>query len=242
MRGKWVWIPVLLVPGAAVPVLAWAVWDEVRRTISEDPLVWEKQIRAFEREDRKKAPPKGAIVFAGSSTIRLWEKLASDMAPMPIIQRGFGGAKVGDVIHYADRIIVPYEPRIVVLSIGSNDMLNLLGNQPKSVSEMQSLYDTLLHELHERLPDATIMVLATFASPANSKQSASILAVNDYVREVANREPWLQFVDGNDLLHDASGNPNRALFRLDRVHLNKKGYARWGSLVRQRVLDAWTDV
>ena len=239
MRGKWVWIPVLLVPGAAVPVLAWAVWDEVRRTISEDPLVWERQIRAFERKDRKKAPPKGAVVFAGSSTIRLWERLVADMAPMPVIQRGFGGAKVGDVIHYADRIIVPYEPRIVVLYIGSNDMLDLLGNQPKSITEMQGLYDTLLRKIHGRLPDATIMVLATFPSPANAKQSARIAAVNDHVQEVATREPWLHFVDGNDVLRDAGGKLNGSLFRLDRVHLNKKGYARWGSLVRQRILGTW---
>ena len=62
----------------------------------------------------------------------------------------------------ADRIIVPYEPRIVVLYIGSNDMLDLLGNQPKSIAEMQHLYDTLLRKIHGRLPDATIMVLATF--------------------------------------------------------------------------------
>lgn len=239
MRAKWVWIPALLVPGAAVPVIAWKVWDEIRRTVSEDPLVWERQIRAFERKDRKKAPRNRAIVFAGSSTIRLWEGLVRDMAPMPVIQRGFGGAKIKDVIYYADRIIVPYEPRIVVLYIGSNDMLDLLGNQPKSVEEMRGLYDTLLHMLHERLPNATIMALATFPSPANAKQRHRIAAVNDYVRNLAANEPWLVHIDGNDVLRQADGEPKRSLFRFDRVHLNKKGYARWGSIVRRHVLEAW---
>lgn len=235
----WVWIPLLLAPGIAVPALAWKIFDEVRRTISEDPHVWEKQIRAFERRDRKKAPPKHAIVFAGSSTIRLWTSLAKDMAPMPVVQRGFGGAKVNDVIHYADRVITPYEPRVVVLYIGSNDMLDALGNRPKSLQEMQHLYDVLLNRLHDRLPDAQVVMVATFASPANTRQRKEIASVNQHLSGVAAETSWLHFFDANDVLVRTDGRPNRSMFRFDRVHLNKKGYARWGRAVRQHVLDVW---
>ena len=167
----WIWIPILAVPVLGPAFLGWKIWDEVRRTISEDPLVWEKQIRAFEKRERKKGPPKRAVVFAGSSTIRLWGRLARDMAPLPTIQRGFGGAKVNDVIHYMDRLITPHDPAMVVLYIGSNDLLDFGGNRPKSLEEMQALYDTLLTGLHDRLPGALIVVVATFASPLNARRA-----------------------------------------------------------------------
>jgi len=235
----WIWIPILAVPVLGPAIVGWKIWDEIRRTISEDPLVWEKAIRAFENKERKQAAPKGAVVFAGSSTIRFWGGLVQDMAPLPTVQRGFGGAKVNDVTHYMDRLITPHDPAMVVLYIGSNDLLDFGGNRPKSVQEMQQLYDILLTRLHDRLPDAVIVVLATFPSPLNARRAAQIEAVNEYVRETAERTSWLEVVDGNDALKTPGGDPDRSLFRFDRVHLNKKGYRRWAQILRPQLLDYW---
>jgi lysophospholipase L1-like esterase len=235
----WIWIPILAVLVLGPAILGWKIWDEIRRTISEDPLVWEKQIRAFEKTERKRPAPKHAVVFAGSSTIRLWGSLAQDMAPLQTVQRGFGGAKVNDVIHYMDRLITPHDPAMVVLYIGSNDLLDFGGNRPKSVEEMQGLYDTLLSRLHDRLPDAVIVVLATFPSPLNARRAAQIEEVNEYVRAAAVNKPWLALVDGNSVLKTPSGEPARSLFRFDRTHLNKKGYAHWAQILRPKLLDYW---
>jgi lysophospholipase L1-like esterase len=235
----WIWIPILAVPVVGPVVVGWKIWDEIRRTISEDPLVWEKQIRAFEREERKRPTPKGAVVFAGSSTIRLWGALARDMAPLPAVQRGFGGAKVNDVIHYLDRLITPHEPAMVVLYIGSNDLLDFAGNEPKSVAQMRILYDTLLARVHDRLPDARIVVLATFPSPLNARKAEQIEAVNETIREIAEGEPWLDLINGNAVLKTPNGEPDRSLFRFDRVHLNKKGYARWAQTLRPQLRECW---
>jgi len=235
----WRWLPILAVPVAGPAIVAWKILDEVRRTISEDPLVWERQIRAFEKRERKRPEPKGAVVFAGSSTIRLWGNLVKDMAPLPSIQRGFGGAKVNDVIHYMDRLITAHDPAMVVLYIGSNDLLDFGGNRPKSLEEMQTLYDRLLRGLHDRLPDARIVILATFPSPLNARRAAGIEAVNEHVRELVENMPWLAFIDGNPGLRTQSGSPDRSLFLFDRVHLNKKGYARWAQILRPQLLEQW---
>jgi lysophospholipase L1-like esterase len=235
----WLWIPLLLVPVLGPAILGWKIWDGLRRTVSEDPLVWESEIRAFERKQGKHPVPKGAVVFAGSSTIRLWSSLARDMAPLPTIRRGFGGAKVNDVIHYMDRLITVHDPAMVVLYIGSNDLLDFCGNRPKSLDEMQRLYDTLLSRLHDRLPNALVVIVATFPSPLNAHQSRQIEAVNQYLRETAAKTPWLELIDGNSVLQTPEGDPNRSLFRLDRVHLNKKGYARWAQVLRPRLLQHW---
>jgi lysophospholipase L1-like esterase len=235
----WIWIPLLAIPVVGPAIVGWKIWDEIRRTISEDPLVWEKQIRAFEKKERKRPAPKGAVVFAGSSTIRLWGALARDMAPLPAVQRGFGGAKVNDVIHYMDRLITPHDPAIVVLYIGSNDLLDFGGNEPKSLEQMRILYDTLLTGLHDRLPGARIVVVATFPSPLNARRAEQIEAVNRHLREAAENKPWLELVDGNAALQSPNGKPERSLFRFDRVHLNKKGYARWAQVLRPKLLEYW---
>jgi lysophospholipase L1-like esterase len=243
VRGRfldmWKWAAIFAVPVVGPAIVGLKIWDEVRRTISEDPLVWEPQIRAFEKAEGKRPAPKGSVVFAGSSTIRLWGDLAKDMAPLPTVQRGFGGAKVNDIIHYMDRLITPHEPSLVVLYIGSNDLLDFGGNRPKSVEQMQGLYDTLLTRLHDRIPDARLVVLATFPSPLNARRAEQIDAVNEFVRSFAQDKPWLDVLNGNAALMTPEGTPNRSLFRFDRVHLNKKGYARWTQILRPKLLEHW---
>ena len=216
-------------------LIGYRIWSEIRATISEDPLVWEKQIRALER----RPAPAGAVVFSGSSTIRLWRRLAGDMAPLPVVQRGFGGAKVNDLIHYMDRLFAPLRPSMVVLYVGSNDLLDFGGNQPKTADQMHALYETLLCGLHDRLPDSKIAVLATFPSPLNAKRAELIRAVNDRVREIAEDKSWLVLIDGNAALQTPSGEPDRSLFLFDRVHLNKAGYAKWAQILRPRLLELW---
>jgi lysophospholipase L1-like esterase len=161
------------------------------------------------------------------------------MSPLPVVQRGFGGAKVNDVVHFMDRLITPHDPTMVVLYVGSNDLLDFAGNRPKSLEQMQNLYDALLGGLHERLPAARIVVLATFVSPLNAPRAAEIQAVNGYVARTADAEPWLELIDGNSALRTPGGDPDRSLFTFDRVHLNRKGYAQWAQILRPRVLDHW---
>jgi lysophospholipase L1-like esterase len=235
----WPWVALLAVPFVGPAIVGYKIWNEIRSTISEDPLVWEKQIRAFEERERRQPAPKRAVVFAGSSTIRFWRALADDMAPLPSVQRGFGGAKVNDIIHYMDRLITAHDPALVVLYIGSNDLLDFGGNRPKSVDEMEALYEALLDRLHDRLPDAKVAVLAIFPSPLNAGRSEQIEAVNERVRRAAEAKPWLTLIDGNAALKTPTGQPDRSLFLFDRVHLNKAGYAKWAQILRPQLLELW---
>jgi len=235
----WPWVALLAVPFVGPAIVGYKIWNEIRSTISEDPLVWEKQIRAFEERERRQPAPKRAVVFAGSSTIRFWRALADDMAPLPSVQRGFGGAKVNDIIHYMDRLITAHDPALVVLYIGSNDLLDFGGNRPKSVDEMEALYEALLDRLHDRLPDAKVAVLAIFPSPLNAGRSEQIEAVNERVRRAAEAKPWLTLIDGNAALKTPTGEPDRSLFLFDRVHLNKAGYAKWAQILRPQLLELW---
>ena len=89
----------------------------------KDPARFESQVRAFEREDLRTPPPRGAIVTVGSSSMRMWNAtVAEDLAPLTLIARGFGGSTMNDAAFYADRLVTPYHPRAVILYEGDNDL------------------------------------------------------------------------------------------------------------------------
>ena len=89
---------------------------------------WEKDIAAFETADLTAPPPKGEILFIGSSTIRLWD-LKTSFPDLKTINRGFGGSEMQDSTRYVDRIVVPYGPRIVVVYAGDNDIMGTPSEQ-----------------------------------------------------------------------------------------------------------------
>src|SRR5436190_3718497 len=102
MRALLLIVPVLL--------LATGCHHSPVRELSHDFPRWEKEIAAFEHMDATNRPPKGALLFIGSSTIRRWSTLAQDFPHHQVLTRGFGGSQIVDSTHFAARIIFPYEP------------------------------------------------------------------------------------------------------------------------------------
>ena len=115
----------------AVFLLAFGASTVFVRSAEFDPKRWEKDIAAFEASDRTNPPPKGSVLFIGSSSIRLWKSLAADFPDLKVINRGFGGSHIPDTTHFAERIIFPYEPSKIVLYAGDNDIAG--GRSPEQV-------------------------------------------------------------------------------------------------------------
>lgn len=196
---------------------------------ADDPSRWEDDIAAFETMDQAEAPPENALLFVGSSSIRLWSTLKEDMAPMPVIQRGFGGSKLGDAIHFADRIITPYAPRAVVVFSGTND---IAGDNPKSAEAVFDLYKTFVAKIQGKLPGTPIYFIAI--SPAKSRWAhRKIVAdTNAMVAAHAEANEGLFFIDTASALLDENGESREDLFIEDKLHLNKDGYKVWTSIIR----------
>jgi len=109
-------------------------------------LQWEREIQAFEAADRGNPPPQGAVLFIGSSTIRMWKTLAQDFPEHKVLNRGFGGCQIADCTYYADRIVVPYNPRLIVLRAGGNDIA--AGKSPEQVrGDFQAFVDKVRAKL-----------------------------------------------------------------------------------------------
>src|SRR4051812_15130658 len=98
------------------------IWSLVVASARADDAPFESEIRAFEAADRQSPPPSGVIVFVGSSSIRKWTSLSADFPGHTVLNRGFGGSQVADSVAYADRIVTPYAPPLVVMYAGSNDL------------------------------------------------------------------------------------------------------------------------
>ena len=202
----------------------------------ENPERWADDIGAFEIEDQLMSPPEGAVVFVGSSSIRLWDSLKEDMDPMPVIQRGFGGSKLFDAIYFTDRIITPYKPKMLVVFSGTND---ISGDNPKQAEEVVALYQQFVDRVHRRMSDLPIYFIAISPTRSRWEHREIVFETNRRVAEIAEADNRLYFIDTATALLDASGEPNDDLFLGDQLHLNKDGYAVWTSIIRPVLLEKW---
>jgi len=194
-----------------------------------DPDAWESSIRKFESQDRLMPPSQNMIVFVGSSSFTLWSTLEQDMSPLPAINRGFGGAKINDVVRYTDRIVIPYRPRAIVLFAGTNDIAD---PKPATAQEVFDGYLSFVKRVQAALPETPIYYVAITPSASRWKYWLIASEANRLIREYAKSNPHLRFIDLTDHLLGSDRKPNRSLYRMDRLHPNKRGYAKWTAVIK----------
>ena len=196
------------------------------KTESLDPAPrFEKEITAFEAYDHKNATPTNPILFVGSSTVRLWQT-ADAFPDLPVINRGFGGSTIADVNRLADRIVFKYKPSIIVFYSGDNDLA--AGRSPDRVFND---FKTFADSVHDRLPETKLIYLTIKPSVARWKIWPKMQEVNARVKELAQQNKQLTYLDIAPPLLGDNGQPRPDLFRDDGLHMNPKGYAGWNKLL-----------
>jgi len=184
---------------------------------ANDPTRWEKNIAAFEAQDRENPPPKGALLFIGSSTIVRW-KMAQDYPEHKVINRGFGGSQIEDSAYYADRVVIPYAPRAVYLRAGGNDL-----NAGKSVEQVFTDYKNFVAKVHGKLPETDIYFISLSPSIARWKQADKEKQLNNLVKEFIAGKPHLKYIETYDMVLGADGQPRAELFVEDKLHFSAEG-------------------
>lgn len=196
--------------------------------VVEPPDVWESEIAIYERRDKRRPPVLGATVFVGSSTIRMWKTLSRDMAPLAVLNRGFGGAQMDAVLHYAPRIVLPYEPRAVVLYAGENDLESIRGKTPERVMEDVQDFSGLLTDT---FPTIRLYVLSQKPSPARVDVWKNVRRYNELLEDLCGQESSREFVDVTTVMWDLQGRTRMDLFLEDGIHLSDRGYEVWTEIV-----------
>jgi hypothetical protein len=192
---------------------------------------WEKTIQKFEVLDRTTDYPPDSVLFVGSSSIRLWETLARDMKPYPVIQRGYGGAKFQDLAVFAKRLIHPHEFRAVVIFV-ANDIVGKKDTDltPEEVAE---LYRDVVKTVRARNAKAPVFLIAI--TPSKSRWGAwpQIAKSNAAMKAVCEAQENVHFIATEKEFLKADGTPRTELFRGDQLHLNADGYKLWTKIVRK---------
>lgn len=194
---------------------------------------WEPTIRDFEEQDAVHPPKPGVIVFAGSSSFRRWDTLVSDMKPLDVINRGFGGSEFSDLNQYANRIVIAYHPRAVVVYEGDND---LSAGSPKTPEIVANDFKKFVQIVHAALPDTWIYILAIKPSKLRWNEWPKMKAANQLMKDHAATQQRVQYIDIATPMFDANGNLPRDLFVFDGLHPTPKLYAMWTAIIKPILL------
>ena len=198
----------------------------VRASAQTTPF--EKEILAFETQDRATPPPPDVILFTGSSSIRFWTDLPTYFPGKMVLNRGFGGSQMSDVRYFADRVIVRYHPKQIVLYAGENDIAT--GKQ--TARQTYDRFVDLFRYVRKKLPRATFTFIAIKPSPSRRAFWPANDDVNQRISRFLARKSNAQFVDIRPTMLGPNGQPISDLFRSDSLHMNEKGYQRWAPVLR----------
>ena len=201
-----------------------------------DPAFFESAIVAFEASDRESMPAPGGIVFVGSSSIRFWSTLAEDMAPLAVLNRGFGGAHFVHVNHNAARIVLPYSPRAVVVYAGDNDI-----GAGTMIADVVGGFTKFVALMHAELPETEIYYLPIKPSKLRWKLWDSMSRANGEIMAITQTDARLHYLDVATPLLNSNREPRDDVFLLDGLHMNETGYAEWTAVVRPVLIDAWAE-
>jgi len=181
---------------------------------------FENDIKAFEKLDSMLGKPKYDVVFIGSSTFENWKTMQADFAPASVINRGFGGSTIREVIHYSDRILFPYQPKVVILYVG-NDVWG--DSTEPTTAQLFGYFKLFEKKLHRKLPDAMLNFVSMRPSPLKRNLLEKQTAICNLLQKYAKETPGTNFIDIRTVMYDKTGRLRNDIFVSDSLHLNDAG-------------------
>lgn len=182
-----------------------------------------KEIEAFRKADALNLPPKNAIVFVGSSSFRGWTNIQSYFPGYTIINRGFGGSTLPDAIRYAQDIIIPYQPKQVVIYCGENDFTA----DGVTAEIVYDRFTTLFEIIRKDLPKAHVLFVSFKPSPSRLKFMPEMVKANAMIKGYLKNYRRTDYVDVYSKMLLADGTPMPDIFKADKLHMTEAGYAIW---------------
>lgn len=183
-----------------------------------DPARFEKAIQAFEAEDAAKPPKPGLTLFVGASNIRLWKSLPERFKKTPLLNRGFGGSHLSDVAHFADRVVIKYQPKQIYLNAGGNDL-----HAGRTPEEVLAAFEAFTAKVQQALPQTKLAYISIPPSPARWAEVEQVRKANELI-SAACAQRGVDFIDTFSLMLGSDGQPRAELYVKDKLHLSEAGY------------------
>ncbi len=190
------------------------------------------EIAAFETLDQQENYPKDAILFLGSSSIRLWKTIKEDMAPYSVIQRGYGGAHFRDLVFFTERILADHSLQMVVCFV-ANDIKGT--EDDATPNRVFRLFKVFVKQVREQYPEIPIMQIAITPTQSRWEFWDKINRVNKRIKAYCDNNLNLYYIDTVPTYLDEQGQPKPEWFVKDQLHLNETGYAVWSKIIKSEI-------
>ena len=197
----------------------------INSSVGQDPKRCAEDIKKFEELDKQK-PSEGDILFVGSSSIRFWTTLQQDFPDYEVLNRGFGGSHMSDLLHYLDELVLKHKPRKVFIYEGDNDI-----NDKEDSNAILKEAKEIVQKIHQELPNTKIIFISAKPSIARWNLKNQYLQLNYRLQSYANQYSYLDYIDVWTPMLDSRGNPMTDIFIEDNLHMNAKGYAIWQKVI-----------
>lgn len=191
------------------------------------PPFW-SEIAAFKKQDAAQPPPSRPILLVGSSSFTRWKDVQDYFPGYTILNRGFGGSVLTDVIRYAYDIIMPYRPKQVLIYCGEND---LASSDTITAEDVVLRFKTLYGMIRQNLPNTVISFVSIKPSPSRANIQPKVKEANKEIKAFLKNQKNAQFIDIYDAMLDANGNMQERLYVEDRLHMKPEGYAIWKRII-----------
>ncbi|WP_181438550.1 GDSL-type esterase/lipase family protein [Paenibacillus sambharensis] len=180
--------------------------------------------------------PHGAVVFIGSSSIRAWRTLESDMSPFKAINHGFGGSGIRDAIHYIDRLVTPFHPTAVVCFTGTNDINGIPG---KTRTGREVYKDTVIfiEQVQRSLPGIPVFYVSITPTELRWKVWDEARMANKLIRTYCDKHKDAYYIDLAGRMVNAQGRPDAKYYKKDRLHPNEAGYKVWTEVIKKALAE-----
>ncbi len=190
-------------------------------------------IRSFKKSDSSNFPSKQAILFVGSSSFTKWVDVQDYFPRHAIINRGFGGSSLPDVIRYADDIIFPYQPKQIIIYCGEND---LAASDTVTSKTVFNRFKQLFQLIRSHLPRVPIGYVSMKPSPSREKLWPKMAEGNLLIKNYLKTKKRTAFIDVYHKMFDKDGRVMKDIFIKDNLHMNKKGYVIWQKIIEPYLL------
>ncbi len=190
------------------------------------------EIAAFKKQDIQDPVRPNQILFVGSSSFRMWTDVQQAFPKYPLINRGFGGSTLADVIYYANDIIFPYQPKQIVIYCGEND---LASNDSVTSMIVFKRFQTLFNMIREKLPNTSVVFVSIKPSPSRTRLLDEMQNANALIKAFLAGKTNTAYVDVfNKMIK--KGKIREELFREDKLHMTDKGYSIWQKAIKPYLL------
>lgn len=202
------------------------VQDAIRSDKKHDYRRFANNIKRFIEYDSENTRPSSPILFIGSSTINFW-KTADYFPERNVMNRGFGGASIKDILHYYNDVIGKYRPSSVVIY----DDIDIENGE--SVENVLGEYISLLDKIHNDFPECRILCISIKPTPMDFLLGKNVRnnkkLFNQKLKEYIDNTPYIKYVDLTSLLYNTDGILDLRYYSEDRMHLNENGYKLWSN-------------